>query len=204
MFLENCPHLTEDKQLGIAFSGKMLELLGVQRVNDSEQEIDAKCFLKGYLFTRYYIAKSLETVMSKYDAIAYFKKMSDAHTTLLKLPWAENVSELAFFKAEGHFYNAFNEIRFIIDEGRSGCRIDKCRWAETLKALNDPDYAYVVACHYDFEAAKRVNPAFTLTRLSTLMQGNSYCDFVWHDNRVHSSIAHPDTKFWLNLRQSDD
>ncbi|MCX5786423.1 MAG: L-2-amino-thiazoline-4-carboxylic acid hydrolase [Elusimicrobia bacterium] len=202
--LEKFPRLAKDAELGNALAGKIIELLEIDGRTAPEDEItiDAKPFLRGYLFIYYYFAKALETVLPRKEAIEYFQVMMDANTRTMSLPKSEKVSDLVFSEEEprGAFKNAFIMTEFVIDEGRSGCRADKCKWAEVMKELNDPDYAYAAACHYDFEAAKMHNPAFTLTRTGTLTQGKPYCDFVWHDTRIDKDPTHPPKEFWDELK----
>ena len=68
-----------------------------------------------------------------------------------------------------------------------------------MKELNDPELSYAVACHYDIEAAKNMNPKFVLTRKKTLMEGDDCCDFCYHDARVVETIIHPSEQFWNDL-----
>jgi len=202
-FIRKHPHLNNDSKLGKALAGKVIELLKIKGTPDPESEmiVDAKPYLRGYLFIFYYLAKSLESVMPKSKAIKYFQSMTDAHTRAMTFPKMKKVSEMVFDKKPlGAFKNAFNMTEFVLDDGRSGCRADKCKWAEVLKELHDPDYAYAVACHYDFEAVRMRNSAFVMTRTGTLAQGRPYCDFLWHDTRINKDMTHPSKEFWENLR----
>lgn len=201
-FIKSLPRLENDAELGVALAKKVIDLLEIEGTSgpETERTVDAKHYLRGYLFMDYYLAKSLESVMSKNMAIKYFQSMNDAHTRTMTFPKMKKVSEMVFDgNPTGAFKNAFNMTEFILDEGRSGCRADKCKWAEVMKELNDPDYAYAVACHYDFEAVRMRNSAFVLTRTGTLAQGKPYCDFFWHDTRVNKDLTHPPKEFWDKL-----
>lgn len=193
------PALAADPALGTALVMKILQFLGVARPGAPESRIsaDAKQYLRGYLFIGYYLAKAFEPQLSKKGAIETFQKIRDEYTRTVPFEKAEHVSEFVFGgEGAGAFKNAFIMTEFTIDEGRSGAKVSKCKWAEVMKELNDPDFAYAVACHYDFEAAKMHNPAFHLTRRGTLIQGRPCCDFVWHDTRMDTDLSHPGEEFW--------
>jgi len=172
------PMLAKDPELGRALVVKILALLDLDcaPLPTVAISVDAKSYLRGYLFIFYYWAKAIAAVMPKKKAIEYFQRIIDGQTRSRSLPKMGKVSEWVFTlrKAQGAFKHAFICTEFIMDEGRSGCRVDKCKWAEVLKELADPDFAYAVACHYDFEAARMRNPSFKLTRKQTLTEGYPY------------------------------
>lgn len=200
--LASYPALAAGQALGTALVMSILQFLGVARLCAPETRIsaDAKQYLRGYLFIGYYLAKAFEPQLSKKGAIEVFQKIRDEFTRTVPFEKAEHVSEFVFGgEGTGAFKNAFIITEFTIDEGKSGAKVCKCKWAEVMKELNDPDFAYAVACHYDFEAAKMHNPAFHLTRSGTLIQGRPYCDFVWHDTRLDAAIKHPGKEFWEAL-----
>lgn len=197
--LVNYPALAADPALGTALVMKILQLLGVARLCAPETRIsaDAKQYLRGYLFIGYYLAKAFEPQLSKKGAIEAFQKIRDEFTRTVPFEKAEHVSDFVFGgEGAGAFRNAFIMTDFTLDESKSGSKVYKCKWAEVMKELNDPDYAYAVACHYDFEAAKMYNPAFHLTRSGTLIQGRPCCDFLWHDTRIDAALTHPGKEFW--------
>jgi len=197
--LANYPALAANPELGTALLMRVLQFLGVAALCTPETRIsaDAKQYLRGYLFIGYYLAKAFEQQLSKKGAVEAFQKIRDEYTRIMPFEKAEHVSEFVFGgEGAGAFKNAFIMTEFTIDEGQSGAKVCKCKWAEVMKELNDPDFAYAVACHYDFEAAKMYNPAFHLTRSGTLIQGRPCCDFLWHDTRVDTDLTHPGKEFW--------
>lgn len=197
--LGNYPALAADQVLGTALVMKVLQLLGVARLCPPETliSVDAKQYLRGYLFIGYYLAKAFEPQLGQKGAIEAYQKIRDEFTRTVPFEKAEHVSDFVFGdEGQGAFRNAFIMTDFTLDEGRSGSKVYKCKWAEVMKELNDPDFAYAVACHYDFEAAKMYNPAFHLTRSGTLIQGCPCCDFVWHDTRIDETLTHPGKEFW--------
>lgn len=165
-------------------------------------EIEVLDFLRSFLYFRYYIAISLTAIMSREEAIKYFRNIVDirTHQTRDLVGQVDNlndlIDDLSFFEK----YQAHDIINYKINNGKMGTKITKCMWFEVLKELNDPEFSYSVACHYDFEATKVMNPQFILTRDKTLMQGAEYCDFCYHDKRIISEVVHPSEEFWDNLK----
>ncbi len=164
--------------------------------------VNVKDMLRAYLHKSYFLAKSLEAVMPKPQAIEFHQKLVDVQTR------AEGTSDhpqqvadhlFANQKLKGAFAEAFNYSERLLPGGRVAKKITKCKWCEVLREVNDPDYAYAVACHDDFEATKVENPAFTLTRAGTLIQGRPYCDFLFHDTRIDKDPAHLPEDFWVKM-----
>jgi hypothetical protein len=159
-------------------------------------------YLKSRLFFAYNMALSLKKIMSHKEAIIYFQAFVDKGTISARNP-DEFIEKLGMMQ-EGiddfqNLYQSHNFINFKINEGVIGTKTTKCKWHEVMKNLNDPDLCYAVACHYDFEAARNMNPKFELTRNKTLMKGDNCCDFCYHDTRIVESIIHPSEEFWENL-----
>jgi hypothetical protein len=58
-------------------------------------------------------------------------------------------------------------------------RIKECLWAKTFRDADAADLGYAYVCHADFAMAQAFNPKLHLTRDTTLMQGDSYCNHRW-------------------------
>ena len=43
------------------------------------------------------------------------------------------------------------------------------------------------------------DPNFVLTRQNTIMEGQDYCDFCYHDTRLVDQVEHPPKEFWEDL-----
>ncbi|MHA2111099.1 MAG: L-2-amino-thiazoline-4-carboxylic acid hydrolase [Candidatus Hodarchaeales archaeon] len=159
--------------------------------------------LKSVYFFMYNMSLSLTTIMSKDEAINYFQAFIDKETISARNPndflenlrmiWDQNEKFQATFQSHSF-------INFKISDDVLGSKVTKCKWYEVMKELNDPELCYAVACHYDIEAARNMNPKFVLTRKKTLMQGDDCCDFCYHDTRTVESITHPSEQFWNDLR----
>ncbi|MBL6992031.1 MAG: L-2-amino-thiazoline-4-carboxylic acid hydrolase [Bacteriovoracaceae bacterium] len=171
-------------------------------MDKTKLKVDVNDYSRAMFFARYQRAKILESVLSKDDAIDLYKQLVDY--LILKYPKdkKDNVRDylLANYKEIPQvFKKSFISTEFEIDEGTSGYKIEKCRFADLMKSLNDPDICYAVACYYDFLATISENPNVVLTRTKTLVEGNSFCDFCYHDKRIHSDPKHPDEIFWEKL-----
>ena len=63
------------------------------------------------------------------------------------------------------------------DEERFGFNVTRCRYAEMYRALGIPELGAVLSCNRDAALIEGFNPAITLTRTQTIMQGAPCCDF---------------------------
>lgn len=55
--------------------------------------------------------------------------------------------------------------------------VTRCRYAEMYRALGLADLGASLSCQRDFALIQGFNPAITLERSQTIMQGASHCDF---------------------------
>jgi L-2-amino-thiazoline-4-carboxylic acid hydrolase len=60
---------------------------------------------------------------------------------------------------------------------RFGFNVTRCRYAEMYRALGIPELGAVLSCNRDAALIEGFNPAITLTRTQTIMQGAPCCDF---------------------------
>jgi len=157
--------------------------------------------LKARLHILYYMAKTVEIFSDRNEAVQFCKDFVDFTTERRDFDKTEKIEELFFEKDsfEGEFKNSFDFVSFILDEARVGAKIKRCRWAEVIREVADEEYAYAITCHYDFLAAKKMNPDFELTRTKTISEGCDFCDFIWHDKSKTGEIQHEESEFWKNL-----
>lgn len=202
-FSGDCSSLGEYRALARAVILKRLSLAGINRCPERTEKIrlTARQYLRGVFVVNYFIVKALAEVMGKAAAIALFEDFTDLQTKTYNLPHLEKVADLLAAKSPPGevFAGGHDFVEFELNDGQAGCKVTKCKWHEVLKEFNDPDLEYAVICHYDFEAARRHNPNFKLTREGTLAQGRSCCDFIWHDTRVEKNPTHPSRDFWDNV-----
>lgn len=62
-------------------------------------------------------------------------------------------------------------------EARLSFDVTRCRYAELYRALGIPELGAVLSCHRDAALIEGFNPAVTLERTQTIMNGAPSCDF---------------------------
>jgi hypothetical protein len=60
---------------------------------------------------------------------------------------------------------------------RLAFNVTRCKYAEMYRALGLADLGGSLSCQRDFALIEGFNPAITLERTQTLMEGASHCDF---------------------------
>ena len=55
--------------------------------------------------------------------------------------------------------------------------VTRCAYAESYKALGEPELGFLLVCTADFATAEGFGPDVALTRTQTIMQGAPHCDF---------------------------
>ena len=67
---------------------------------------------------------------------------------------------------------------------RLSFNVTRCRYAEMYRALGLADLGGSLSCQRDFALAEGFNPAITLERTQTLMEGASHCDFRFRASKA--------------------
>jgi hypothetical protein len=193
-----------DQELAEASTACILRLLNYEECPEESLEQRRTVFeiLRPHLHFDYYQAKSLEALLAKREAMALWREFVDENTR--RRPDGERPSEpSSVLSVNGPwpevFQGSFDMTEYVRPDGRAGVKVKRCKWNEILRECEDLDYAYSIACHYDFEAFRKANPNFRLTRRQTLTTGASFCDFCIHDVRKHDPSEHPDEDFWKSL-----
>jgi hypothetical protein len=62
--------------------------------------------------------------------------------------------------------------------------VTRCRYAEMYRALGIPELGAILSCGRDFALGEGFNPAMTLTRTQTIMEGAPLCDFRYRLERA--------------------
>ncbi len=152
---------------------------------------------------RYYQAKLLTELMAREEAIQLLKNFYDfSATTYRTVKRHETITSIYEEDVRrGTEEEGFIWISALLNEGKMAGRTDVCLLHEALKGFNDPELAYVIACHADSVAIQKMNENFLLTRSSTLMDG-PFCESCVHDTRVVSKIEHPSREFFEKLDQN--
>ena len=169
----------------------VLSLVNYSKYNpasiDEDIEIDAKDLVRAFTHFEYFFMISLLKIMSREEAIEYIKKLSDeiAHSRKDPNNYVESFKEsLDRYKNNLARWQMQESIAGPLVGNRLLYKVKKCEWAETLKDF-DLELCYAINCYQDFEGTKNLNPNFILTRTKTILMGEDYCDFCYHD------LSHP-------------
>jgi len=168
---------------------------------DDEIEIDALDLIRTFNQFEYTFMTSLLKIMSRKEAIEYIKILADevAHSRRNPENYVSDFEELLDrYKQNLERWLAQDIVAEIVNDGTLIYKVNKCVWAEVLKDF-DLELSYAMMCYQDFENTKNQNPNFKLTRTKTIMQGNEYCDFCYHDTRKVKDITHPSDKDFQDL-----
>lgn len=168
---------------------------------EEQTEVDVSDIIRTLNHFEYSFMNILHSIMTREETIEFIKKMADDLVQSRKNP--ENYVEtfedvLERFKGGLERWQS-QEVSFQnLDNKKLLYKVNKCRWAEVMKGL-DLELSYILTCYTDFENTKNLNPNFILTRSKTLMRGDDYCDFCYHDTRYEKEIMHPSDKEFLEL-----
>ena len=168
---------------------------------DEDIDIDALDLIRTFTQFEYIFMSSLLKVMSRKEAIEYIKKLADEISHSRKDPsnYVESFDALLdLFQGYLGRWQMQECIAEILEGGRMLYKVKRCEWAETLKDF-DLDFCYAMNCYQDFENAKNLNPNFILTRTKTILMGDDYCDFCYHDTRKDKDLTHPSEKDFQKL-----
>ncbi|MFW9820954.1 MAG: L-2-amino-thiazoline-4-carboxylic acid hydrolase, partial [Candidatus Thorarchaeota archaeon] len=165
---------------------------------DEEIYIEVSDLIHTFNYFEYCFIESLIRILPFEEVIHHYQDFVNELTQSRRDPknYLSNLEELSNnFVNFSNRWHDLEAILEIIDKEKLVYKIKKCRWAEDLKDL-DPEIGYTIMCYQDFERAKSFNPDFVLTRNHTLMKGDEYCDFCYHNTRVKKEITHPSDDFW--------
>ncbi len=161
-------------------------------IND-EIEIYTLDLVRVFTHFEYFLMESLLKIMTREEAIEYIKKLSDEVSLSRRNP--DNYVD-SFKESTERFKNNLGRWRMQecvigpLSKEKLLYKVKKCEWAEALKDF-DSELSYAMLCYSDFQGAQNLNPNFILTRTKTLMMGDEYCDFCYHDTRKDKDLSHP-------------
>ncbi|MFX1277756.1 MAG: L-2-amino-thiazoline-4-carboxylic acid hydrolase [Promethearchaeota archaeon] len=168
---------------------------------DDEINIDALDLITTFNQFEYSFLISLLEIMSHKESIEFIKRLADDVARSRNNPdnYVNNFEELLDrYKTNLDRWCAQDVVAEMVNNGKLMYKVKKCVWAEVLKDF-DLDYAYSMMCYQDFENTKNQNPNFRLTRTKTIMQGDDYCDFCYHDIRKEEVLTHPSKEEFQKL-----
>ena len=70
--------------------------------------------------------------------------------------------------------------------------VTRCKYAEMYRALGLADLGASLSCVRDFALVEGFNPAITLERTQTLMQGAPHCDFRFRTAEASCAARSPE------------
>ncbi len=168
---------------------------------DEEIDIDALDLVRTFTHFEYIILSSLLKVMSHKNTIEYIKTLSNETAQSINDPdnYVESFEALLDrFKGNLDKWQMQESVAEIIGAEKMLYKVNKCEWGEMLKDF-DLDLCDAMNCYQDFENTKNFNPNFVLTRTKTILMGDEYCDFCYHDSRKDKEITHPSEKDFQEL-----
>ena len=156
--------------------------------------------IQGHFFPLYYLVFSLLDIVSREVVLELARNFTDLCYNLEQatIKKANTIEEYAKSLHNGVCPKYSNSVRMVKD-GKYYVKITRCMWADVYSVLPDLELAYLLECYGDYSKMPYINPHFILTRTKTCMEGDSICDFVYHDKRIVKEIKHPHDDFWKNF-----
>jgi hypothetical protein len=168
---------------------------------EEQIEVDVIDILRTMNHFEYSFMKILQSIMTRKETFEFIKKMADdlVHSRNNPDNYVKSFDDLIDrFKGGLERWQSQDVSFNNLDNKKLIYKVNKCRWAEVMKGL-DLELSYILTCYTDFENTKNLNPNFILTRSKTLMMGDDYCDFCYHDSRYEQEIEHPSENEFLEL-----
>ncbi len=172
-----------------------------QKSIDEQTNVDVIDIIRTLNHFEYSFMNVLQSIMTRDETLKFIKKMADDFVHSRKNPdnYLETFDDvidrfkvgLERWQSQDVSFNNLNNKKLLY-------KVNNCRWAEVMKGL-DLELSYTLTCYTDFENAKNLNPNFVLTRSKTLMMGDDYCDFCYHDTRYVKDVVHPSEEEMLKL-----
>lgn len=160
---------------------------------DEEIDIEVLDLIRTFTLFEYFFMSTLLKVMSREKVIEYVKNMADEIAVTRRDPdrYVNNFEDLIErYKPNLERWQAQDIVYDITNDGKMLYKVKKCIWGEVLKDF-DLEFCYTMNCYSDFETTKNQNPNFILTRTKTILMGDDYCDFCYHDSRKDKDLIHP-------------
>ena len=168
-----------------------------------------KNYLRSFLIPKYYNLQALSETIGRDEAFQFYKFYVTKFINDNLSPTRKIFDTMEAFKE--HFEMDKKEITVGwygllsgVKDGKFFFRKDNCLWAEALMDLPDTEIKYLICCYGDFQAAlTRSNDSFVLTMKNTIVEGDPYCDCIYHDTSIDWDLTHPLSEFWDNLKPID-
>ena len=184
----------------------------IQLWKDQKINFHVKCFMES-VFTLFYIhVDALAKILGKEEGIKFYRKHIDNFNNIINArnqkDIYENLEDLREKQTKWLHNNPYGRVR-IFSEVKDGRLIEICMNCEKFDTFenskfNDKDIVYSIMCYMHIPLAKVWNKNLVLTLDSRVINGNSYCAYVYHDQSVVKDIIHPSKDFldeiWIKYK----
>ena len=163
-------------------------------------------YLRGFLLPRYYNLEVLIESIGRDESIKLYKYFVSQYIKNNSSPTRkifETVDEFREYFIMDKKKITLGTIGILseIENGKFYFRKDNCLWADALLDLPDKEIKYLVCCYGDFQSAvSRSKGNFVLTMKQTIIEGDPFCDCIYHDTNINWDLAHPVREFWENIK----
>ncbi len=198
-------HLREYPRIEALIKGNTLRLLNYatheEELKKEMATLPRRVYNRARFSTLYLMLAALTDTVSREDALDLSKQFMEFVAKELGAIVAPPTESLrVIYERHQKAHTGDSELHStLLDSGRLACRIDRCMPEEILQAYGDSELVRATLCHFHFPQAVMANPNFVLTRTKTLVDGDSYCDFCWHDKRFDPALEHPAADVFENL-----
>ncbi len=210
--LSNFDVLKKHPELAKISLNYFLQILQVSEKDDWVNEkvkIPNRNYLRSFLIPKYYNLQALSETIGREEAFQLYKVYVTKFIIENVSPNRKIFDTMEAFKE--HFEKDKKEVTIgwygllsEVKDGKFFFRKDNCPWAEVLMDLPDKEIKYLICCYGDFQAAvTRSNDCFVLTMKHTVVEGDPYCDCIYHDTSIDWDLTHPPKEFWDNLEPTD-
>ena len=199
--LHNYPNLLSKMRTMVEISFNLAQY----EFDTDKGEVQLKAFdrFRGGKIPQYTYLLSLTRILPKEESIELYKESQEMEVKFHQdnPPTMESVDQmLSLYKKffpKTHIFSLFK-----IQDGKVGCKLTRCMIYEVFKDYDssyDQDIAFLTSCYNDYTHARSVNKHFVLTREMTIIEGDSICDFCWHDTQLVDVVEHPTKKIWDSI-----
>ena len=166
---------------------------------DESIDLPQSAVLKSTLFPLFYRYRALCDVLGRERGLPWIKGFIDRRIRENAKP------DLSLEDVDGYWRELVevplptSGVAARFSRGKSAFRIDTCLWHDVTKSLNDPEISFLVCCYGDTAGMHALNPSFSYTCATTLVQGDPYCSKCTIDRRHVDAIDPPDRAFFEAL-----
>ena len=183
--------------------------------DDQKIDFQVKCFMESVFTLFYNHADSLVKILGKEEGMKFFRRHIDNFNNTINArnqkDIYENLNDLREKQTKWLSNNPYGRVR-VFSEVKDGRLIRICMNCEKFDALEnsrfkDKEIFYSVMCYMHIPLVKVWNKNLVLTLDSRVINGNSYCAYVYHDQRIVKDIIHPSKEFldeiWIKYKQKN-